>query len=327
MIPYTYWDIHNTCHPDNKWNFYNFGTSEADTTWTCTPQPVQIVSNSSTSPWPHSVDISWATTPLYYNPSDPSQTSTTRTADCSYQFAYFFGKWQWGYMLLSNTSKLSKLPSPFFLYHYQPNIYGHISSGVPFCGRTTWNQNQEALNFIQEEPKQITFSQKDDYTGAMLASGTINTYDSQSVYALGNSRYLSVNTGSTVPPLNSYTNDLEAWGCFSSSETFTVKEGLYNALCVTLAATRWDSVQGASGDDYKYFYNLHGDIMESKFYHSQFSTSNSGFGNKVPLGLGKKYHAGVEFVYLYNEHLANNPFDLKIKSSMQYIYRGYYERD
>jgi hypothetical protein len=147
IIPYTCWDAANTCYPDNNWDFHNFGTAASDTTWSGTPQTIQVMSSSSTSPWPHSVDISWAITPLYYNPADPSQTSTTRTADCSFQFAYCYENWQWGFMLLSNTSRMSQLPSPFDLNHYEPT-FGHSFPAVPFCG---WSEkyNSSSQNLLQ----------------------------------------------------------------------------------------------------------------------------------------------------------------------------------
>ncbi|MBK6962803.1 MAG: hypothetical protein IPH20_02440 [Bacteroidales bacterium] len=315
MIPYTYWDTDQTCHPDNNWDFYNFGTSASDTTWACTPQTIQIVSNSSTSPWPHSLDISWAITPLYYNPSDPTQTSTTRTAECSFQFAYFYTNWQWGYMLLSNTSKMNKLPSPFDLKHYHKYFEKNFPA-VPFCG---WAHTYDDYNGYQEfkADDKIKFTVADDYTGSLQASGTITNSD---LYTIGDSRYVKVKTGSDLPPVNNTTNELEAWGCYNGS--LNVNPADYNSpwIFISLAPTHWNS----TGNDYF----LVGDILLDTLYMKQHNyIFPTRFGNRVSLETGAEYNAGVQYVFFDNEDITNDPFDLKLRSSMQYIYQGFYNRE
>lgn len=314
IIPYTYWDTDKTCHPDNNWDFYNFGTSATDTTWTCSPQPIQFVAGSSASPWPHSVDISWAITPLYYNPSDPSKFSTTRTADCSFQFAYFYENWQWGYMLLSNTAKMTKLPSPFDLNSYHDH-FAYDFPAVPFCG---WGRANSAgkQHFVADD--KIIFTQPDDYTGSLQATGTITNDE---FYTIGDSRYQKVETGSGLPPvLNNNTNALEAWGCYNGSVNASHLDADYPWIIVSLAATHWNSTGGD--------YFLVGDVLKDNILieHNNFSLP-AHFGVRVPLETGKEYNAGVQYVFFDNQDITNDPFDLKIRSSMQYVYQGFYNRE
>lgn len=315
MIPYTYWDTDQTCHPDYNWDFYNFGTSASDTIWTCTPQTLQIVAGSSTLPWPHSADITWKITPLYYNPSDPSQTSTTRTADCNFQFAYFYANWQWGTMLLSNTSKMIKLPSPFDLQHYHDNFEKDFPA-VPFCG---WGHTYNDYHGYQEfkADNKIKFTMTDDYTGLLQASGTITN---DQLYTIGDSRYLKVKTGSDLPPVRYKSNELEAWGCYNGS--VNVNPGTYDYpwIYVSLAPTHYSSTD----DNYFLVGDMLLDTLDIKTNNFNLPTH---FGNKVKLDPGNDYNAGVQYVFFDNQHVTNDPFDLKIRSSMQYVYRGFYNRE
>lgn len=94
--PYTYWTSSNmNCSPDNQWKIFNFGKfGTADITWPTTQQSILITGTS----WGNLNPIQGKITPLWYNPRDPSQTSTTKNDSCTIQFAFFSVSWRWGYM-------------------------------------------------------------------------------------------------------------------------------------------------------------------------------------------------------------------------------------
>ncbi|MEI6172367.1 MAG: hypothetical protein WCR01_01345 [Bacteroidota bacterium] len=100
-FPYTYWNMasDNTGTSsfswDNKWRVFNYGDyGIADTGWSCTSQTLKIPATS----WGNTATPQGAITPLWYNPHDPSKTSTKKTDSCTLQFAYFAASWKWGYM-------------------------------------------------------------------------------------------------------------------------------------------------------------------------------------------------------------------------------------
>ncbi len=96
-IPYTVWSMGQTSNLwwDNQWNVINYGSFGAtDTSWTGNPQTIQILN----APWGNIRTPTGSITPLWYNPRDPSQTSTSQTDSCVVQFAYFSASWKWGYL-------------------------------------------------------------------------------------------------------------------------------------------------------------------------------------------------------------------------------------
>jgi len=95
-FPYTYWTMSGPgCSPDNQWVMFNYGNwNMAEPTYPCTKQTIQILN----APWGNTVTPGGTVTPLWYNPNNPNQTSTTKTSSCTIQFAYFSASWKWGYM-------------------------------------------------------------------------------------------------------------------------------------------------------------------------------------------------------------------------------------
>lgn len=104
QFPYTYWVLGNSsCAPDNQWNVYRFGKMGAgDGGWPCSPQSIQVIDNGNGEyPWEHYQPCKGNVTPLFYNPRDPSKTSTTYTDSCYIQFGYFSARWNWGYQYIT----------------------------------------------------------------------------------------------------------------------------------------------------------------------------------------------------------------------------------
>ena len=96
-IPYTIWSMGqpDSLWWDNKWNVLNYGSfGTADAGWTGNPQTIQII----WAPWGNTRTPTGSVTPLWYNPRDPSQTSTSKSDSCVVQFAYFAASWKWGYL-------------------------------------------------------------------------------------------------------------------------------------------------------------------------------------------------------------------------------------
>ncbi len=94
-IPYTTWQNQGgiICSPQNIWEVYNYAMPLDSLVTSC---------NVSLTPtWPHtgSGQGYGSLTPLWYNPRDPSQTSTVSTDSCSMRFASFCIAWQWGMMM------------------------------------------------------------------------------------------------------------------------------------------------------------------------------------------------------------------------------------
>jgi hypothetical protein len=48
------------------------------------------------------------------------------------------------------------------------------------------------------------------------------------------------------------------------------------------------------------------------------------FGDRIKLATNTEYHSGILYVFFDDKDATNDPFDLKIKSSMQYVYQGFY---
>ncbi|MEI6888717.1 MAG: hypothetical protein WCL03_05510 [Bacteroidota bacterium] len=96
-IPYTIWTMNQISNLqwDNQWNVFNYGSfGTTDAGWTGNPQTIQILD----APWGNTRTPAGSITPLWYNPRDPSQTSTSKSDSCVVQFAYFAASWKWGYL-------------------------------------------------------------------------------------------------------------------------------------------------------------------------------------------------------------------------------------
>lgn len=94
-IPYTSWQNQGgiSCSPQNTWKVYNYAMPLDSAVNTCS---IGIIPN-----WPHTGTGQGygSVSPLWYNPRDPSQTSTVCTDSCSLRFASFCIAWQWGVMM------------------------------------------------------------------------------------------------------------------------------------------------------------------------------------------------------------------------------------
>ena len=107
QIPYTYWTQPMNYQWDNNWMVCKYAqVADAGHSFPCTPSVLQVVDNSNQNlPWFHLNSIKGSVTPMYYNPQNPSQTSTTKTSDCSMQFSFYSSTWRWGFLKLYYTDR------------------------------------------------------------------------------------------------------------------------------------------------------------------------------------------------------------------------------
>lgn len=322
MLPYTYWDADKTCHPDNNWDLYNFSTSATDTTWACTPQTIQIVSSSPTSPWPHSLDISWSITPLYYNPANPSQTSTTRTADCSFQFAYSSTSWRWGYLLLSNPTEGEKLHNSFNAENYNPkfrdfplDVQSYSYYDITSCTMCNYYyQNNKTSDVIKfSYPK---------YAGKLKASGDLLYFTVDKSYSIMDARIMSVKTADILPDgVQVGSNAIEAWALCNG---FVNNELLYpdsNQIAVSIG-TRYSKVDDLNGD----LYHVYGDLIKHTYVVDKAQYSFPTRFNKVEIEKNKSYVPGVQYFNFLNHFRPNDRkhISIELNYAYQFIYTGNY---
>ena len=144
--PYTYWSpgANAECAPDNIWRSYRFGkVSENVNKSASTEYEISLVDDIPagnnmemySQPWSHIATPSGKVTPLWYNPQNPSETSTTQTDSNFMQFAYFSARWNWGYLFLSMTSKWNKHQEYFSVFQYP-------STNTPFWKEVVNSSNK-----------------------------------------------------------------------------------------------------------------------------------------------------------------------------------------
>ncbi len=106
-MPYTYWTAGGQTGTlayqyDNHWRVIRFAqVSDATHTFQTNPQTIILPDNSNQNfPWYHFSTINGSSTPRWYNPSNPEESSTVQTDSCSMQFSFFSSSWRWGYLNL-----------------------------------------------------------------------------------------------------------------------------------------------------------------------------------------------------------------------------------
>jgi len=186
--PYTYWSQGENpeCAPDNMWRSYRFGkVSENGNGWTSTEYEISLVDDIPAGnnmvmygqPWSHFATPKGKITALWYNPQNPSETSTTQTDSTFIQFAYFAARWNWGYSLLSMNVKHNKpkeniwqvyhegAVAPYLIWTYfkeHDNYYDGDGTGASDYGYNavmTFNYNgnfgKKGLGFIAADWQRV----------------------------------------------------------------------------------------------------------------------------------------------------------------------------
>ncbi len=173
--PYTAWELNEKsgCSPDNKWNTYRFWkASDYGNVWSSTELDISLVDHLDSTmantdfPWTHIVTQKGKITPLWYNPLNPNETSTTQTDSNFVQFTFFSGRWNWGYPFPSLSIKYNK-------YHIDPYVFGDIDDcaeedvDIPYAG--WYYPPYQTFQAKREEDKAAYFS-KYGYNAVMSFS-------------------------------------------------------------------------------------------------------------------------------------------------------------
>jgi hypothetical protein len=324
MIPNTLWGSDKTCHPSNNWNLYRFNTAGPNTVWACTPQNIQVVAGSSTLPWPHSpdVEIMGTVTPLFYNPRDPTQTSTTRTDKCTFQFAYFSANWQWGYMLVSNTTHQNKLPDEFNANFYN-NLMGSVE--VSFQKYTYYEvdgvlyPSHHYKKFVESD--QIGFSYPEN-TGILSASGVCMGRTYLTAYCVVDARYISVKTGSELPdgPIPNGNNAIEIWALYNG---FIDNEKLPPADADPKIAITLGSNYIKDGNTY---YHVDVNILNDAFNIDKAMFNFPTHFNSLVIEKNKSYTPSILYYYYVDEYWEPElkHINIELNHANQFIYTGLY---
>lgn len=320
-IPYTYWDNTKTCYPDNHWDTYTINSPHTQSAWPCTPQTIQVVTDGLTSPWPHAGDIKGNVTPLYYNPRHPKQTSPTKTDSCYFQFAYFSVNWQWGYMLLSNTSLKQKLSKDFDLIKYDPLFKANYTFKSPMC--LTFHEYDDTHSDYYTSINRwdsVAFYCPDNYSGTIAAKGNLPNFTSIKRYNIVDSRYLAVKTSGTTPDYASTngTNDIEAWVCYNGFVQNAFVEDEIPEIKISIGT------QNKTDGDFQYIAgDIIYDILKINTMKYDFPTK---FNNLI-LAKSTSYNPGIQYYYHVDQATLNKHeiVDLEINHGYQYVYTGLYK--
>lgn len=311
QLPYTYWEG-TTCHPDKTWNSYRYGKlGTPDMTWPTGKQPIVISSTAGQTPWVHFSPISGTVTPLYYNPRDPSQTSSTKTSECTTEFAYFSASWQWGYLLLTNSPLSSgwqktTVGGAFDFESFNSTLVGSTLV-VPFAATGK-------KQYMVYQTGGLTFSNPNGTAGSMAAGGT--TGKTGDYYVIVDGNWLDITTGSDLPDMS---GTIEAWAIFSSRYTMQGSGGV--DMTVNIGTTRLEETHpGWTGDKY---YTVGDDVVRINF-HDLIEHTNTGSGSSPALKTGTSYQPGVQYYYQTANLAGSVPGNLYLTSAYQFVYGGYY---
>ena len=311
QLPYTYWD-NTICHPDQTWNSYRYGTlGVPDLGWPTGKQPIVISNSSGQTPWVHYTPITGSITPLYYNPRNPNQTSATQSAECTVEFAYFSANWQWGYLLLSNSSlqsgwKKTTDGGAFDFESFNSSLVGS-TMGVPFAA-TGKGHN---LNY---QTSGISFTNPNTTAGNMKANGT--TGYTSDYYVVVDGNWIGVTTGSELPPVS---GTIQGWASFNVLYDMQGSGGV--DLTITIGTTRpLEHHYNWTGDDY---YTVGSDVVKTNF-HDLPGLLNQGFGTSKNLNSNTSYQPGVQYYYQTANLLSAVPASISFNQSYQFVYGGYY---
>jgi hypothetical protein len=155
IIPYTLWSGSGTALYDNNWDVYHYNLPAGSGTG------MRLVQVNPT--WPH---ISQGPgygyiTPLWYNPANPDETSSTQTDSCIIQFASFCLSWQWGTLMTDYITTATGVVNralfgnfeidPFGAYdcHWCGNPKSSDSMKAPFIAQ--WHSDQLKWENIQND--------------------------------------------------------------------------------------------------------------------------------------------------------------------------------
>ena len=311
QFPYTYWD-NTTCHPDQTWNSYRFGNlGIPDPGWLTGKQTLVISNASGQTPWVHYGPITGSITPLYYNPRNPNQTSPIQTAECTIEFACFTANWQWGYLLLSNSSMVSGWKKttdagPFDFETFNSSLVGSVLV-VPFAASGKGHG-------LSLQAGGISFTYPNSTAGTMQAKGT--TAITGNYYVIADGNWIDVTTGSDMPPIS---GTIQGWASYNVLYSMQGSGGV--DLTVNIGTILQEEHHyNWSGSEY---YSIGNEVLRTNF-HDLPGVVNQGFGQTPNLVTGTSYKPGVQYYYQTANLASAVPASISLNQGYQFVYGGYY---
>jgi hypothetical protein len=315
LVPYTCWSGKPAvCEPDTTWNIYRFGT--LGKTYNIPPTTSQTVTVS-TPPWVSYGTISGSVTPLYYNPQNPNQHSTSSSSTNTFEFAYVSANWQWGYLQLTNSpiagwfKTTDNLPFSgwFDLTSYNSNI---DRSSVKVPSASTSSNSGE---LTAQKTGVITWTNLYNTPGVMNCGGTTGTTSNYYVIIDGN--LTTVKTGANVPHTG---GSLQAWAWYKVN--YTMKGTGGNDLTVNIGTFRSEQQWPEPG---YYIYTIGSDVIRTNWHDQAGSTTwNSGFGKMTSLKTNTQYQPGIQYYYQTANLATAATAGITLYSGYQFVYMGTY---
>jgi hypothetical protein len=304
QLPYTYWNVadQSTCYHDNNWASYRFGKlGLAHLDWPTSPCAIKVIDNgNANTPWVHYADIKGNVTPMYYNPQNPSQKSTTKNSTCTIPFAFFSANWQWGFLRLTNsTAYWRKIGNNFDIHHFYNILY--TPSTTPFCGTT------DGGGMFYQHCGAAAFSYPNMTPGIMQMTGPLVKTDHY--YMCADDYYCNVTT-TDVPEVN---GSMVVWGSFQVNHTFQTQHG--DDIWVFMGV-------GLSCNDPYGNYTVGWDVVNSTYHNLR--NWASGFGASGNLQTNHGYQPGVQY-YFQTYNVGNINGGIALNTQMQVVYGGYYQ--
>jgi len=305
QFPYTYWtNIPNnvTCYPDNNWNIYRFGKMGVeDQGWPTTAVALQVIDNGDGYyPWSHYQPCQGNVTPLYYNPQNPSQTSTSYNTTCSVQFAYFAARWNWGYQFITMRGDYYLRPQYLDVQHENSNFGCDPYFSPP--GAATSDKNGSVYQHSNSQGFNWTHS---NLGGCSFSNTCVNT---DHYYFAADVLYCDITTSNDVPPIG---GKLEMWGM--SSAQYTGQSGLMKVFL------------GSGINSFENICQVTVVRSTQDIVNSQFGNAGSWVNstNSVYVDAGKAYQPSMEVYYqAYNPYAV--PVAFATYNMMQVVYDGTY---
>ncbi|MEI6681005.1 MAG: hypothetical protein WCO44_00175 [Bacteroidota bacterium] len=311
LIPYTWWTSDKVCSHDNIWNVYRFNSP--DTTWATGKQTITVTDNGNLSPWTHYVPITGSVTPLYYNPKNPEQYSTTKTDLCTFQFGYFAAAWPWGYMALTNdpisngwqsTGKLDCFDFSTFNSHITYIVNG-TTARPPLAATTSSNYK------LYYQTSGIAYTYPYNTPGLMKFSGT-SSY-TENYYIVVDNLYNKVKTSQET----GIGWSLHAWAWYKAYYGMQGNGGV--DMTVNIGTTIPEGIDWSVFVDY-----VGGDVVRRNFNNAT-GVWNSGFGFKdLPTDKAYTYYPGVQYYYQTANLMPGKvPASISLQTGYQFVFQGF----
>lgn len=302
QLAYTKWTRSGstgTCEPDNMFYISRLGTiGHADPGWNAQTYPISIPS----ARWSPVITPSGNITPQYFNPSDLTHTSTPDSVH-TILFGYFAANWMWGEMFIDQgPSSPASGPTYFDFKPYNSGLAAGTNNQMETPLEVYGSGGQ--LKYFMEG----TFSNLNSSIRKQAWSGTMGL--TKDYYIIVNGHYVMIQTSSVLPP----NGTIQAWARYDVS--YTMSGSGSTSITVNIGT----SVPKRTYDGVSW-YHIGNELTQTQYtganvMHSDFK------GPK--LSTGTSYDMGIQFYYQTQNVTAKNPGTIKLVTSYQVVYSGYY---